>query len=313
MKRKALVTLLALSSAWIPSLYSAELNIENYSGQEILATSEDQECGPFSINSFVDWAGKADFEHKRCRKSLDNVEFGQAEVDANLVFYYDKCNKEGLIATAGYNFTQIKWKNPYFDQNQFNTASVAISGFTSRAENWEWAAQVKVNFDLNHFKWSDYIFFDMLLSGRYAYSECLGLHFGFIGLTGYRIDHLYPIIGIDWQINEDWKLNLVYPLDISLVYSLNCEWSLKLASRAFETRHRVGKDNHYSRGLVEYRATGGEFQIAYQSVNKKIEGDVHAGELLGGRVKASNSRHHHIKRYKFKNAPYVGGHLAVKF
>lgn len=313
MKRKALLTFFALSCACISTLRATDLNIENYSGQQILAEAKEQECGPFSIAAFADWAGKADFEHKRCRRSLDNVEFGQAEIDANLVFYYDECNKEGLIATAGYNFTQIKWKNPYFDQDQFNVASFAISGFSSRVANWNWSAQVKASFDLNHFKWADYIFFDMLLSGRYAYSECLGLHFGFIALTGYRIDHLYPILGIDWQISEDWKLDLVYPLDISLAYSLNCEWSLKIATRAFEQRHRVGKDNHYSRGLVEYRASGAEFQIAYQSENKKIEGDIHAGEILGGRVKASNSRHHHIKRYDFKNAPYVGGHLAVKF
>lgn len=312
MKKLLQSMLLGISVASAHSL-SAQLNVEEYSGQEILAQGSDQECGPFSISSYADWTGKADFEHKKCRKNLSNVEFGVAEIDANMVFYYDECNKEGLVATAGYNYNQIKWKNPYFDQNQFNTASVAVSAFTERAENWKWAAQVKVNFDLNHFRFADYIYFDLLLSGRYAYSECLGLHFGVLALTGYRIDRIYPILGFDWQINEDLKLNMVYPLNVSLAYSVTKQWSVLVAGRAFENRHRVGKDNHYSRGLVEYRAAGVEGQIAYVSENKKIEGDIHAGQILGGTVKASNARHHHIKRYPFKTAPYVGGHLAIKF
>lgn len=312
MKRLLQFMLLGISVAGVQSLH-AQLNNEEYSGQTILEGAAADECGPFSISSFADWTGKADFEKKKCRKSLSNVEFGVAEIDANLVFYYDKCHEEGLVATAGYNFNQIKWKNPYFDQNQFNTASVAVSGFTERAENWRWAAQVKVNFDLNHFRFADYIYFDLLLSGRYAYSKCLGLHFGLIALTGYRIDRLYPIIGFDWQISRDWKLNMVYPLNISLAYSITNEWSVLVAGRAFENRHRVGKNNYYSRGLVEYRAAGIEAQVYYESANKRIEGDLHAGQILGGTVKASNSRHHHIKRYPFKTAPYVGGHLAVKF
>lgn len=290
-----------------------QLNVEEYSGQEILSQGGEPECGPFSIGSFADWTGKADFEHKKCKRRLSTVEFGEAEIDANMVFYYDRCNKEGLVATASYNFNEIKWKNPYFNQHQFNTASVAISGFTERACHWNWAAQVKINFDLNHFKFADYINFDLLLSGRYAYNDCLGLHIGILALTGYRIDRIYPILGFDLQVSENVKLNMVYPLNVSLAYSLTPQWTLLVAGRAFDTRHRVGPDEPVSRGLVEYRAAGVEAQIAYVSENKKIEGDIHAGEILGGTVKASDRSHHHIKRYPFKTAPYVGGHLAIKF
>ncbi len=292
----------------------AQLNNEEYSGQSILAQDETAECGPFSIGSYADWTGKADFQHRHCKRKLDTVQYGEAEADANMVFYYDRCNKEGLVASASYTFTQIKWENPYFNQSDFNTASVAVSGFTERAQDWRWAGQVKINFDnLEHFKFADYITFDLLLSGRYAYSECFGLHWGVLALTGYRIDRIYPILGFDWQISEDFKLNMVYPLNISLAYSITKEWTALIAGRAFDSRHRVGADQPVSRGLVEYRAAGVEAQIAYESSNKRIEGDIHAGQILGGTVKASNKSHHHIKRYPFDTAPYVGGHIAIKF
>lgn len=295
----------------------AELNQDDYTTERLLVNetkdeSEDQ-C-PFSLSVDFNATGKAKFEHDHCRH-LKDVQFAIASIDGSMVFYYNSCCKEGLLATASYTYTRIKWENPFFEQNHFDTVSLGIGGFTERAENWLWQAQVLLNADVDYFQASQNLYWNLVLSGRYAYNECLGLSFGFIAFTGMKIDRIWPILGIDWQINESWKLNLIYPLNVSLVYAWNSNWSLAVAGRAFDERHRVGKAKRerWERGLLEYRATGVEGSIRYKSCNGRWQAELHAGEILGGRVKVSNRHHRHIHRFNFKTAPYVGGEVAAKF
>lgn len=301
----------------ISSQSYAELNESDYASQVALIgknQQQPQECeGPFAVSFNVDATGKADFDNDHCQERLDDVRFTKAQGAASVVFYYKKECKEALVATAYYTYTQIKWKNPFFKQNDFDTVSLAIAGTTGRLCRWTWDASVTVNADIRHFKWRDYLTFDLLLGGRYAYSENFGVHFGFIALTGMKIDHVYPILGIDWTINSQWQLNLIYPYNLALIYNFTPNWSFDIAGRTWDERHRVGPHNHDSRGLVEYLASGIEIGANFHTCDKALKANVHVGELLGGRVKTSNRFHKHIHRFKFKNAPYVGGQLDWRF
>lgn len=299
-----------------------QLNSDDYAAQTLLA--EQMEAGeeplkPFSFSATFDIAGKADFKQKRCHRKLHDVQFAIAEVNGSTGFYYNPACKEGLIASAGYSYTRIKWDNPYITQDHFNTVNVAIAGFTHRTTPWTWSGQVQVNADVDHFSLSNYVTYNLILAGRYACNECVGLHAGFIALTGMKIDRVYPIIGIDWQINEDWKLNLVFPLNVSLLYAIDKEWSIGIAGRGFEERYRIGKQSSsrlhrkYSRGLVEYRATGVEAGVYYTSCDESLQGNLHVGELIGGTLKISNEQHKESHRFRFRSAPYIGGDIAYHF
>lgn len=312
---RSILSLSALTFAY-PLL--AELNVDDYTTERLLVNEIKEKDGdqcPFSISVDFNGTGKAKFEHKRCRRDLDDVQFAIASVDASAVFYYNPQCKEGLLATTSYTYTRIKWENPFFEQDKFDTVSFGIAGFTERAEKWLWQAAVILNADVDYFKASENLFWNLILSGRYTYSECVGIEFGFIAFTGMKIDRIWPIIGFDWQINEKWKLNLVYPLNIALVYAWNDEWSLAIAERNFDERHRVGKSKRkaWDRGLLEYRASGVEGSIRYKSCNGRWQAELHAGEIVGGRVKVSNRQHKRIHRFNFKTAPYVGGEVAAKF
>ena len=306
------LAILILSSA-LPAV--AELNQDNYTSQNLLAKEGGDEIKPFSVELSTEIMGKADFDNRRCRIPLNNLQFSMTELDLSAGFYYDECNKEGLLATASYTYTRIIWQNPYFDRNYFNSVGLAIAGFTERADNWVWKGLIRLNADIDCFDASNNLYWDILLAGRYAYSENFGLNMGFIALTGMKIDRLYPILGIDWKINDKWTLNLIYPTNIALIYSWNEEWSFEVATRSFDERHRVckGKDFQWNKGLIEYRATGAEFGVNYKSCDGAWVGNFHVGEILGGRLKVATKNYNHRKRYNFKNAPYVGGEIAGRF
>lgn len=309
-------SILSLLTLTFPLL--AELNVDDYTTERLLVNNvkeEGEDQCPFSFSVDFNGTGKAKFEHKRCRRHLDDVQFALAAATGSAVFYYNPECKEGLLATLAYTYTRIKWENPFFEQDHFDTVSLGVAGFTERAEKWLWQAQVLLNADVDYFNASQNLFWNFILSGRYAYNDCVGLNIGFIAFTGMKIDRIWPIIGFDWQINESWKLNLIYPLNLALVYSWNSEWSLAIAGRPFDERHRVGKAKRHpwDRGLIEYRATGVEGSIRYKSCNGRWQAELHAGEILGGTVKVSNRHHRHIHRFNFKTAPYVGGEVAAKF
>lgn len=307
------VALLTLAAS--PYIY-AELNDDDYNSQTILVRPyEPQEApGPFSVSIDGDYIAKTDFEHRHCKKKFKDIEYAQADLEASAVFYYEPCYKEGLLASAGYSYNRIKWKNNYFDQTQFHTANIAIGAFTNRFCNWSWSALVRMNIDLTHFKIWDYFNFNLVLAGRYEYNECVGLHLGFIAFTGMKIDQVYPIIGIDWRINESWKLNLVFPSNISLVYNFTPEWYAQIAARAFDERFRVGPNSmKYSRGLIHYTSAGGELGLGYKSCDGRWEGNIHAGSIIGGKVRVSDRHNRHSHRYPFNAAPYAGFDLAAKF
>lgn len=275
--------------------------------------AEQEYEGPFLFTAHTDVVGKAKFEHRRCRPHLDNIQYAEADVDASLVVYYQRCIKEAAFATLAYSFNRIDWKNPYYSQKDFNTVSPGIAFVTERFCDWFWAAAFRVNFDINHFKFPDYLTYDILFAGRYSYREDLGLHMGLLVLTGMKIDRVYPIVGFDWKISDRWKLKLVFPTDMALIYSFTKEWSVAVAASAFDTRHRVGPDANLSRAVTEYRSAGIEGGINYRSCDGQWKFNIHAGEIIGGRVRVANRHYHHIKRFRFNSAPYVGGNLEVKF
>ncbi len=310
--RKLCLTL-AITSA-LPAF--AELNQDNYTSQNLLANEAGgDDIKPFSVELSTEVMGKADFDNKRCRIPLNDLQFSMTELDLSAGFYYDPCYKEGLLATASYTYTRIIWQNPFFERSYFNTVGLAIAGFTERAENWVWKGLIRLNADVDCFDASNNLYWDILLAGRYAYSEGFGLNMGFIALTGMKIDRLYPILGFDWKINDRWALNIIYPTNISLVYTWDQQWSMEVATRSFDERHRVckGRTPDWNHGLIEYRATGAEFGINFKSCDGNWLGNIHAGEIIGGRLKVAQKNYTDKKRYNFKNAPYVGGEIAGRF
>lgn len=264
---------------------------------------------PFFFNTFVDATGKAKINNTFFKG--DQFQFAIANFEGGSVFYYNPCYIEGAAASLAYTETYYGWKdNPWYGQDHFQTASLSFSAFTKRLDKWFWRAQVQ--FNLDGWEWdSDYLFYNILLWGRYEICSNWGIHLGFFAETGMQIDRIYPIIGFDWQIAERWKLSAVFPFDVALKYLLTESWTLSIAGRAFDSRHRVNKKQSHAGYLARYLNTGAEFMIRYE--RGAFEANIHAGSTLGGVYRISDRHNKNAHHYKLDPVGYAGAEIDVKF
>jgi hypothetical protein len=267
--------------------------------------------GMFAIETNSDTIGSSKF-NKRGYKN-EKISFTGFDIDGSMIFYFNKDNAEAVNLEIGYNRTNIHWKeNIYFSQSIFNTASISINGQTGRMCNWNWKGKISFNIDTDHCDIQEYGTWDCFLWGRYNFQENIGLHLGIIALTGMKIDHVYPIFGFDWILSEKWKVNAVFPVNLSVVYVIDDTWSVNIAGRAIETRYRTGKHENLSKGLVQYFNKGIELGVNYD-VGDSIQANIHVGEMLGGRLKIANKHNDRPRHFSFKGAPYVGAEVTVRY
>lgn len=290
------------------SALGAQLDYESYGSEPFVEPQKEQ--GPFTLKITGDAITHANF--KKWYIDDQHLQYSVIDFEASGTFYYNKRYKEGAIATIGYMDTNLNWQqNPFFRQTSFHTVTFSLTAFTDRITNWRWTSQVTFNVNPNHFSLSPYTTYDLFLWGRYTYCENVHIHTGFLAETGMKIDRVYPIVGFDWTINEKWALNVVYPVNISIVYTYNKIWSASIASRFFDSRQRVGKGEPLPRGLWKYRATGVEFGVDYEK--KGVKANIHVGEAFGSRLTISNRHNKHKRHFSLNSSPYFGGEVAINF
>lgn len=271
----------------------------------------DQKGGPFSIFSNYDAVAPANFNNRRLRHQKLKFQLGVASL--NMVVYYNPIHEEGVAVGVGYTYNRIAWRqNPFFDQQNFNAINILLTGFSKRLLDWDWKSQIMYSLDANHPDFDDYSTWDLLLWGRYTYSCLTGIHLGFYAQTGMEADRVYPVFGFDWQFRKEWKLNAIFPVNLSLVYTIVDHWSALLAVRFLSARCRTGKNEPLSRGIVEYRNTGLELALRYDW-DPYITAEIHAGYASGGKLKISNRSHNHAHHFNFDGSPYMGAMANFNF
>ncbi len=264
---------------------------------------------PCQLEASFDMIGRSKFNR---HDGHGHIRYSRGNIETSCGFYYNPCYKEGLAATVGYTYTLMDWKhNPFFHQKHFHTATVGLSAFSHRLCDWLWRSQVAINMDTDHFNFH-YTTYDLLLWGKYEYCEDIGLHVGLLAFTGLRIDRVYPIIGFDWKYSCHWKFNLVFPIDISAVYTINDCWSVSLTGRPFYSRNRAAKHSRLSNAVFEYENAGAEFAVNYQ-LSDWLHANVHVGEAFGGKLKVANQHDHHPHHFRFNSAGYIGGEVDISF
>lgn len=246
------------------------------------------------------------------------LKYGQGNLNLDATVYYNPICTEGVLLSAGWMVTKIDWEeNPFFEQKYFHTATAALSFFTGRLEGWFWQTRFALNVSTDDFNFTDYATYDFLLWGRYPLYNWpnAAFHVGFLAQTGMKADQVYPILGIDWQVTPAWKLNMIFPLNISALYTFRDYWTAGVAGRFFSTRNRASESEEplfFSRAVVEYRSAGIEVLVNYDN-RGRISANLHAGYMIAGRMKVSNRHHRHSHWFDIGGTPYVGGELGIKF
>lgn len=304
----------AFLSAILLSTTTLEAQIESggdFGSESIVREEQNEEQHPFTLKIYGDAIRKAKFN----KWYIDNqhLDYSTITGEADCVFYYNEDHREGLSANLYYNRTNLIWnENPFFDETIFRTVTFGLGGFSSRIPNWLWLAEARINVDATHFKLSTYANYDFYIWGRYNYSPTFGLHSGFIAQTGMKIDHVYPIIGFDWQIYENLKLNAIYPVNLSIVYIYNTIWSFAVAGRFFDHRQRVGEHEFLPMALWWYRSRGIELAANYD-YNSWLHANLHIGWTFSSKLTISTRHNKHKRHFNLKDAPYFGAQVDANF
>lgn len=279
-------------------------------GSETMAEPK-QDDNAYRIAARADWITRTKIDKKGFHK--DHVEFYLVEAQGEGIVYYNESCKEGLSLGLGYSNVGFRWKqNPYFTTDNFNLISFTVSGFSERISNWLWNAYVTMNWQPDYSDFYDYSSYDLMLWGRYEYiPNTIHIHSGFFVQTGMKVDRIWPIIGFDWKFMEKWKLNAVFPVNISIEYEYSQNWSAALAGRMFNLRYRVGKNERIKEAIFEYYNYGAELAANY--ANGSFIANIHAGTTFGGQFKISNRQHRRKRHFDMNATPYFGGELAFKF
>lgn len=301
--RYALLGLMTISTSLSADLADDAFGADDTSTYDETPGVPEDAKGPFLVRVSYDAVGKAKFDKKPFKG--EKFRFSELNIDASAIFYYNPCYKEGLVATLGWQNDCLDWKqNPYFHEKYFNWLSFGLGAFTSRAAGWDWKAVIKLNIDPHHLNIQEYVAWDFLLWGRYELNCNWGVHAGVLALTGMKIDRVYPIIGLDWKINDRWTLNLVYPTNLSLIYQYTCNWSFALAGRFWEVRHRAAKHEPLDKALWVYRNAG--LELATNYIWNRFSINAHVGYTFGGVLKIANRHYNNKKNIDFEGAPYAG-------
>lgn len=300
---------IAVSSISIFSIARAQEEVYSDVGSESIEEPNKGSSSPFSFAAFTDVTGKAKI-NKNFFKG-DEFQFGVANAELTCVYYYCPEYSEAANVALAYTETYFGWKeNPWFDQTDFHTVTLSLGGITKRFNRWTWRGQLQINYDGFEVFETAYFNYNIILWGRYQWCKDIGIHMGFYVETGMRMDRIYPIIGFDWQISQRWKLNAVFPFDMSLQYLITKEWTVALAGRTFSSRHRVGPDESHPRYVARYGGFGIEGMLKY--TGNGFTANIHAG-VTSARYRIANQQNHHPRTFHLDPAGYVGALIETKF
>lgn len=285
-----------------------DISMQNLGSEKILQ-AKDVEDTPFRISARGDWIGRSKVNKKGYRNQ--HVNFSTVEAQAEGIIMCNEDCQEGVGIGIGYTRSRFDWHNSRCDLGNHNMdqLSFTITTFSQRLKNWLWMASVTANWEPKYSNFTDYTNYDILFWGRYACDKDFNMHIGFLAQTGMKIDRIYPVIGFDWKINDKWMLNAVFPMNMSIVYTINESWTAALAARIFDLRYRLGKREH--RALFQYRNGGAELAINYNQ--KHFSANIHAGVTVGGQFRLSNRHNKDKRHFDLDPAGYVGGEAVVKF
>ena len=317
MLKKAILS--AFSVFCISYGYAQEISpTENYSYASGIYTnsgvSEENEVRNF-FTFDISYDYISDAKIKTSEFKNQNLQFSHGTALASYVYFLD-C-EDAISGGVGYTTDRLSWHtNPFFHRRTYNSVDFLVGGFSKRLCNWTWKGSLLSQVDTRYFQ-GNYTFYTSTVWGRYSLSTSfcndLGLNIGGIYLFGLKHSEFVPILGFDYKLTDRIQINAIYPVNMSISYAFNCNWSIAVAGRVWEIRHKLYKNELVPQGYFTYRNSGAEIALNY-SIDPFLVANVHVGRTFNsGTVKITNSQNHDPSYVKFKSATYVGGEITVHF
>ncbi len=260
--------------------------------------------------------GKAEFD----TRSVKDTKMRYADAFGAL-YYSHFLNKDNALSwEIGTSYLKFDWpKNPRFKKANYDILVGSLAWISTSIERWRWILAGYATVDSSSLNFGKTGVYYLLAWGNYFSSENVGLHSGLYAHYGMENLYVLPVIGADVRFWKKWKLNAIFPIDLSLTYSFNPNWSWSLKYVTFGRPYRhpwrvKGGVGRYKHGIFEVYASGPELDLNYKR-NQKTDffAGVGGGVNLGGWILIKDRHNHHPKYFKYDAAPFAKAHLTWGF
>lgn len=221
--------------------------------------------------------------------------------------------KNFFIPRVEWNTFEIKWdKNPKFHDSRFNYVQFALTFFSNDLDQWRWITRLDYNMDTAHFTDARYGLLSGLLWGAYDIWPNWHYHVGAYGYTGMKGMQIYPLIGIDYTLNEKWLFLFIFPIDYKILYKFDKYWSLSLRGRPLKERFRTSSSEPQPSSIFSYSSIGAELNLRYE-IFLRLEAEIFGGCNFGGNFYIKNRSGKHSLYTEVGASPYGGATLNFGF
>ncbi len=276
---------------------------------------------PWEIDKKYPWHFEVD-GRKVASANFEDLKHSKLHyADAHAFGYYSHFwnQKNAVSLQLGYTYMQLDWDKSArgIEQSNFHLGLASVAIVSNALDKWRFILNLGMTVDTTTFDFGHSSVYYTLLWGRYAFLKNVGVHTGFFGFTGVHTTYLLPVIGFDFQINSQWKLNAIFPLDFSLSYNFNSSWEAALSWASFGGPYRYpwrvnGGEGRFRDAVIEVNANGLEVDLNY-NYKRNLFAGIGAGWNFGGWILVRDHNGHHGKYYDFNTAPYVQANLAITF
>lgn len=255
------------------------------------------------------------------------MRIGEAEMDSpekgHLLFHKNNLFLTMLlpISSKSFFFPRVEWneltldwnKNPKFKETHFYYLQFGLTFYTSALENWRWIFRGDYNIDLRHFAHpGTYGLFCGLIWGTNKINDKWDYHIGSTFYIGMHGTVVYPLIGLDYSIDEHWKFRAIFPIDYAIQYKLNKNWTFALKGRPLKERFRAGIHDSQPRSIFNYTSVGAEGNIQYE-IDMRFVLEIYGGYNFGGKFYIKDQNGHNALYTNFGGAPYGGAKIDYAF
>jgi hypothetical protein len=267
---------------------------------------------------YFDARGRAIGSAKFHKRSIENSHMHYRDAAVSLYYSQFLNSQNYLTYGLGYAYLDLDWhKNPRFQEDSYNFAVASIGYVTTGLDKWRWVFSAAGSVDAETLDFAHSAVGYGLVWGRYHFSSITGVHIGALGYGGIRNHYVLPIVGFDFNLSPEWKLNAIFPLDISLNYQWASHWATSIAASSFGGPYRTPKRAHrgvgrFEHAIFEVYSSGVEIDLNYDS-HHFITAGVGVGWDFGGWILIKDAQNRHGKYYKFDAAPYGTATLSLTF
>ena len=243
-------------------------------------------------------------------------------LSAGVTYAWDRRNSIGLVAGGGatsYDFDDTIGfgDGPWEDIEDTRLSLVGRFGFGDKGSvivipSWRYNGE-------DDAKTSDGRTWGVLAAVSWRIREGLTLGPG-IGVFD-RLENgtrVFPILAIDWDISERWKLSTGRGLAASqgpglqLSYKLSETWRLGLASRYENTEFRLDREGFNPGGIGRDRSLPMVLNASWQP-NRYVGLSVFAGMEFNGSLKLKDADGETLEKSDYDTAPIFGATFDLRF